>query len=138
MNYVPHSPDDVRAMLERIGVSNIEALFADIPAEKRFPAITYPKGLESALSEPEAMAHLASLARQNRTPADGPWFLGGGSYHHFIPAIIPALTSRGEFLTAYTPYQPEVSQGTLQALFEYQSMMAELLGICLLYTSRRG
>ena len=120
MNYLPHTPDDIRIMLERIGVATIGDLLLDIPAAVRFPTLDMPP----ALSEPEAVGHLRSLAKQNRTSADGPWFLGGGCYNHFIPAVVGALASRGEFATAYTPYQPEVSQGTLQALFEYQSMVS--------------
>ncbi len=129
MTYVPHNPEEIRQMLERIGVKGIEDLFQDIPADRRFPDLQYPAGLTTALSEPEALRHLGKLARLNHTPADGPWFLGGGMYHHYIPAVVGAITSRGEFLSSYTPYQPEVSQGTLQALFEYQSMMAELTGM---------
>ena len=122
-------------MLEGLGVERLEDLFADLPAGQRFPTIDYPDGLQAALSEPEALGHLSSLARLNRTPADGPWFLGGGCYHHYIPAVIPAIIGRGEFLTSYTPYQPEVSQGTLQALFEYQSQLSELLGMAVVNAS---
>lgn len=125
MNYLPHTTEDIKIMLDRIGVADLADLFLDIPPDQRFPQLDLPP----SLSEPEAAAHLRSLAKQNRNSLDGPWFLGGGLYNHFIPAVVGALTSRGEFATAYTPYQPEVSQGTLQALFEYQSMLSELLGL---------
>lgn len=118
-------------MLETIGVDSIDALFADIPASRRFPELALPRGL----SEPEALAEIERLASRNLTASSVGWFLGAGSYRHFIPALVPALASRGEFLTAYTPYQPEVSQGTLQAIFEYQSMAAELLGMAVVNAS---
>ncbi|MBN1976426.1 MAG: aminomethyl-transferring glycine dehydrogenase subunit GcvPA [Anaerolineae bacterium] len=125
MPYIPHSDADHRAMLAAVGVQSVEELFADVPARVRFPGLNLP----SALSEMEARWELESLARSNFTTADGPCFLGAGAYHHFVPAVVDAVLRRGEFYTAYTPYQPEVSQGTLQAIFEYQTMICALTGM---------
>ena len=112
-------------MLEAIGVKSVADLLGAIPAEARHPSL----GLGPGLSEMEVQAHLEGLARLNRRAGDGPFFIGGAIQRRYIPAAVPVLALRGEFLTAYTPYQPEVSQGTLQAVFEYQSLMAELLGM---------
>jgi glycine dehydrogenase subunit 1 len=111
-------------MLAALGCSSVEELFAEIPGDLRFPALD----LEEGLSEMEVMRELAALADRNTTADRSRWFLGGGFYDHFIPAAVGALASRGEFVTAYTPYQSEVSQGTLQTIFEYQSMIAALTG----------
>jgi glycine dehydrogenase subunit 1 len=123
--YSPHTEADRRAMLDAIGVQGIGDLLGAIPADARRPAL----GIGPGLSELEVQAHLESLARMNRRAGDGPFFIGGAIQRRYIPAAVPVLALRGEFLTAYTPYQPEVSQGTLQAVFEYQSLMAELLGM---------
>jgi glycine dehydrogenase subunit 1 len=112
-------------MLERIGVASIDELFLDIPKARRFPKLDLP----GPLSEMEVAREIDSLASRNVTASTCAWFLGAGAYNHFIPALVPAIASRGEFLTAYTPYQPEVSQGSLQAIFEYQSMAAALFGM---------
>ncbi len=125
MPYVPHSDEDRRAMFGAIGVRSIEALFEDVPQHARFPALDLPP----ALSEMEARWELEVLAEANLTAADGPCFLGAGAYRHFVPAVVDAFLRRGEFYTAYTPYQPEVSQGTLQAIFEYQTMVCTLTGM---------
>jgi glycine dehydrogenase subunit 1 len=125
MPYIPHSDADRRAMLAAIGVRSVEELFADVPAHVRFPDLNLPP----ALSEMEARWELEGLARSNFTTADGPCFLGAGAYRHFVPAVVDAVLRRGEFYTAYTPYQPEVSQGTLQAIFEYQTMICALTGM---------
>jgi glycine dehydrogenase subunit 1 len=125
MPYIAATEADRAAMLERIGVGSVEELFSDIPAAFRFPGLDLPE----PLSELEATRELEALASKNLTASSAAWFLGAGAYYHFIPAVVGALASRGEFLTAYTPYQPEVSQGTLQAIFEYQSMAASLLGV---------
>ncbi len=125
MPYIANTDADRTEMLERIGVASTEALFADIPPEFRFPRIEFP----APLSEPELMAEMKRLAGKNAGSGDYAWFLGAGAYNHFIPAAVSALASRGEFSTAYTPYQPEASQGTLQAIYEYQSMVAELTGM---------
>lgn len=125
MPFVANSDADRKAMLEAVGAKGIEELFSDIPAAKRFPKLDLPE----PLSELEVMREIESLAAKNVTASTCAWFLGAGAYNHFVPAVVPAMASRGEFLTAYTPYQPEVSQGTLQAIFEYQSMAAKLLGM---------
>jgi glycine dehydrogenase subunit 1 len=124
-DFTPHTSDDVRAMLASIGVDTVDALFATIPAALRDPAIDLPP----QLPEPEVVRHLTELASRNVPAAGAANFLGGGIYDHYVPAAVRALVSRGEFATAYTPYQAEASQGTLQALFEYQTMVAELLGL---------
>jgi glycine dehydrogenase subunit 1 len=112
-------------MLATIGVQSVEDLFRDVPEHVRFPSLNLPP----ALSEIEACRELGSLAGANFTAADGPCFLGAGAYHHFVPAVVDAVLRRGEFYTAYTPYQPEISQGTLQAIFEYQTMICALTGM---------
>ena len=123
--YVPLTDDDRRAMLETIGASSVDELFADIPAEHRDPALDLPP----ALSEIELMRELSELAARS-TPANGTRsFLGAGAYRHYIPSIVDHIIRRGEFLTAYTPYQPEISQGTLQTTFEFQSLVCELTGM---------
>jgi len=111
MPYIPHSGEDREAMLAAIGVRCIEELFEDVPQHARFPALDLPP----ALSEVEARWELEMLAGADLTTADGPCFLGAGAYRHFVPAVVDAVLRRGEFYTAYTPYQPEISQGTLQA-----------------------
>ena len=112
-------------MLERIGVRSVDELLTAIPQDARRPKL----GLAPGMSEMEVQAHLERLAAMNRTATSGPFFIGGPIQRRYIPAAVPVLALRGEFLTAYTPYQPEVSQGTLQAGFEYQSLMAELLAM---------
>ena len=131
MPFIPNSDADRRAMLDVIGKESVEALFADIPASRRFPELKLPAGL----SEYEVLKEVEAMAAKNLDAGKAAWFLGAGAYNHFIPALVPAIASRGEFLTAYTPYQPEVSQGTLQAIFEYQSMAAELLGVAVVNAS---
>jgi len=121
--YLPHSEEDVRRALETIGVESIDALFDALPATLRNPDIDLPP----AMDETTLLAHLRSLAARDR-PA-GPNFLGGGMRRHFIPSVTPHLALQSEFVTAYTPYQPEVAQGILQATFEYQTMMSELTGL---------
>ncbi len=125
MPYLPTTDDNRRTMLEKIGAPSVESLFGAVPAAQRFPELKLPK----AVSEMEILDELYNLALKNKSTGCFATFLGAGAYNHFVPSAIPALTSRGEFLTAYTPYQPEVSQGTLQAMFEYQSMTAELTGM---------
>jgi len=125
MPYIPHSDADRKAMLQTIGVPSLEALFEDIPASARFPDLDLP----APLSEMGVRWELESLAEANLTTAEGSCFLGAGAYRHFVPAVVDAVISRGEFFSAYTPYQPEVSQGTLQAIFEYQTMICELTGM---------
>jgi glycine dehydrogenase subunit 1 len=117
---------DRDAMLAAVGVSSIDELFRDIPAGVRFGR---ELDLEPALSEPELVAHLESLAARNVHGGDELSFLGAGIYDHYVPAIVDAILARGELLTAYTPYQPEMSQGVLQAIFEYQTAICELTGM---------
>src|SRR2546422_8239595 len=112
-------------MLERVGIKTVDDLLTAIPKDALRPKLGLPQGM----SEIEIQAHLESLAARNRPAGAGPFFLGGPVQRRYIPAAVPVLALRGEFLTAYTPYQPEVSQGTLQAVFEYQSLLSELLAM---------
>ncbi|GAP18190.1 aminomethyl-transferring glycine dehydrogenase subunit GcvPA [Levilinea saccharolytica] len=123
--YIPHTDAEREAMLRTIGVKSLDELFQDVPAEFRFPKLDLPP----ALTEMEAVAQLQELAGANENTRDLVCFLGAGAYNHFIPAAVDSLLRRGEFFTAYTPYQPEVAQGTLQAIFEYQSLVANLTGM---------
>ena len=126
MTYIPHSPTERDAMLDTIGVKSLEDLFKDIPAEHRFPKLDLPP----ALTEMEVAAELGEIAMANENlRTDLVSFLGAGAYNHYIPAAVDHILQRGEFYTAYTPYQPEISQGTLQAIFEYQSLMCALTGM---------
>lgn len=125
MNYVANTPADQQAMLDAIGADSVEALFDMVPEQVRFPRLNLPR----PLSEMEVLAELERMADINADANHYAWFLGAGAYNHFVPSVVPQLQMRGEFYTAYTPYQPEASQGTLQAIFEYQSMMAELTGM---------
>jgi glycine dehydrogenase subunit 1 len=122
MRYVPHSAADQQALLNAAGFNSLEGLFADLPARCRLDRAL---DLPSPLSEPELLAELAAASQQNQAPD----WLGGGCYRHFIPSVVKHLVSRSEFYTAYTPYQAEASQGTLQAIFEYQTMICELTGM---------
>lgn len=124
--YIPHTEDEILAMLEAIGVENVEALFSMVPAKLR---LGRPLDLPAALSEQEIIAELTALAEQNTHIGNHDWFLGAGTYAHYSPSVVDMLIQRGEFLTAYTPYQAEISQGTLQAIFEWQTMMASLTGV---------
>ena len=116
--YTPNTAADRQDMLRAIGVSSIQDLFSDIPAAFKDP----PMDIPGPLSELELYQELEALAAQNWQAIQGPCFLGAGAYRHFIPAVVQAIASRGEFLTAYTPYQPEVSQGTLQSTYELQTL----------------
>ena len=122
--YIPATEADRARMLERVGVATLDALFADLPEAALDPAIRLPP----ALTEPELIELLTERAAANASPAR-PDFLGAGAYRHAIPSIAAHLTARSEFVTAYTPYQPEISQGTLQSAFEYQSVVCELTGL---------
>src|SRR5215212_6639577 len=124
--YTSATDRDRREMLERIGVASIDELFADVPVAVR---LGRPLDLPSGRSEPEVYAYLRDLAARNVSAEDEITFLGAGMYDHYVPALIDALLSRSEFLTPYTPYQPEVSQGTLQLMFEYQTAISELTGL---------
>ena len=124
-HYSPNTDADREAMLAAIGVESAAELFDDIPEDFRFPALDIP----GPLSEFELRQELGDLAALNATPGDYACFLGAGSYRHHVPAIVRALAFRGEFLTSYTPYQPEVSQGTLQAHYEFQTLICQLTGM---------
>jgi len=126
MRYIPHTAGDVSEMLERIGVKSLEDLFVEVPESVR---LKRPLDLPEAVSETELLREFKALARKNATPSTHKSFLGGGAYHHFSPVTVDMLISRGEFYTAYTPYQPEISQGTLQAIFEFQTMICQLTGM---------
>lgn len=125
MTYIPHTDAERQQMLSAIGVTTIEDLFEAIPASHRFPKLNLP----APMSEMEIAAELKAMAEANEHAGDFILFRGAGAYHHFSPSVINHILLRGEFYTAYTPYQPEVSQGTLQAIFEYQSMMCALTGM---------
>jgi glycine dehydrogenase subunit 1 len=124
VEFAPHTHDDLDAMLAAIGKSGLEDLFDHIPVSLR---VAGGLDLPAGRSEDEVTSRLAALAARNHTQAT--CFAGGGAYDHYVPAVVPALVSRGELLTSYTPYQPEVSQGMLQALFEYQTAISELTGL---------
>src|SRR6266478_689344 len=126
MRYISNTPAQQKEMLETIGVSSIEDLLVRVPPKAR---LSRPLNLPGALAETDLIRHLRLLAAQNASADDYACFLGGGSYDHAIPSPITHLVSRGEFFTAYTPYQPEASQGTLRSIYEYQSMIAELTGM---------
>ena len=123
--FFPHTEADQKVMLETIGVKSIEELFKDIPQAYRFPDLRLPP----PLTEMEAMGELQELAWANESARDLACFLGAGAYNHYVPAAVDMLLRRGEFYTAYTPYQPEISQGTLQSIFDYQSLIVALTGM---------
>ncbi len=125
MNYTPHTDQDVQTMLETIGVDSTDALFDPVPASLRLESLDLPSGI----SEMEALGLIEELGRSAREQAPALAFTGGGAYEHFTPSVVDAMISRSEFYTAYTPYQPEVSQGTLRAIFEFQTMVCELTGM---------
>jgi len=123
-SFVPHTDADIAAMLEFLGLSGLDELYAAVPAAIRCAGLALPE----ALSEADLVARLGALGARN-TSAGAVCFAGGGAYDHEVPAVVRALAGRSEFVTAYTPYQPEVAQGVLQALFEYQTMVARLAGL---------
>jgi glycine dehydrogenase subunit 1 len=126
MPYIPHTPEDIQTMLIATGKNSLEELFEDIPQEVRLKReYRIPEGL----TEPELVKHLGQLAARNKSLQEEVSFLGGGVYEHFIPVLVDYLTGRSEFWTAYTPYQPEASQGNLQTIFEYQTAICELTGM---------
>src|SRR6476661_5031437 len=124
MRYIPNSPGERRSMLADIGLKRIEDLFDQIPEQLK---LKETMGIGDPMSEPELLEYFRRLASENAI--DYQSFLGGGAYSHFIPVIIDSLISRSEFFTAYTPYQPELSQGTLQYIFEFQTMVCQLTGM---------
>ena len=126
MRYLPLTQTDRQAMLGVIGANSIDDLFVDVPAEARLGGPIH--GLPNHASEMAVERHFSNLARMNMAASHHPFFLGCGAYKHHVPASVDHLIQRGEFLTAYTPYQPEIAQGTLQMLFEFQTQVARLLG----------
>ncbi len=126
MPFIPNTPDVQKKMLERIGVSSFEELIKDIPEKALFKS---EMKLPEPLSEMDVKKLLSSYAKENDNCEDNVCFLGGGAYDHYVPAVVNYIISRPEFQTAYTPYQPEVSQGTLQSIYEYQTMICELTGM---------
>ncbi|MEZ4520017.1 MAG: aminomethyl-transferring glycine dehydrogenase subunit GcvPA [Thermomicrobiales bacterium] len=125
MTFSPHTDEDRQAILDAIGASSVAELFEAIPEQHRFPDLDLPP----RLSEQQAYRRMSQLSSRNRDGMQAPSFLGAGSYTHYVPAAVQQLVFRGEFYTAYTPYQPEVAQGTLQAIYEYQTMISELTGM---------
>jgi glycine dehydrogenase subunit 1 len=125
MRYLPHTPQERAEMLAAIGAASVDDLFDHVPKVSQLKA---PLALPPHQGEREVEAHLTALARRNCAAGDGPFFLGAGAYFHHIPASVDHLIQRSEFLTSYTPYQPEISQGTLAVIFEFQSMIAALTG----------
>ena len=125
-SYLPHTPEDRRAMLDAIGVSEVMDLFVDIPKELLLDRLL---NLPAPMSEPELVKYFSILAKQNANLKDYACFLGAGAYDHYIPSTVDHVLRRSEFYTAYTQYQPEISQGYLQALWEYQSMICEITGM---------
>jgi len=125
MNYIPHTDRERQEMLAAIGLAGIEDLYTAIPEEVRFPELDLPE----PLTEMEVLDELQALSEANLDTRHFSCFLGAGAYNHFIPAVVDHILRRSEFYTAYTPYQPEVSQGTLQTIFEFQSMMCQLTGM---------
>src|SRR6478752_4128534 len=125
MRYLPLTPDDRSAMLAQLGVSSVDELFRDVPAPARAPRFALP----AHAGEMEVERALARLAAQNTAAGSGPFFCGAGAYRHYVPASVDHIIQRSEFLTSYTPYQPEIAQGTLQVLFEFQTQVAAILGM---------
>ena len=125
MSYIPHTESDRATMLAEIGVETIGDLFLDVPESVRYPELKLPP----PLSELEILGELRAMSEENADLDHHACFLGAGAYNHFVPSVVGHIVGRSEFYTAYTPYQPEISQGTLQAIFEYQSMVCALTGM---------
>lgn len=125
MSYIPHTELERRQMMAAVGVESMDELFGDVPAAVRFPDLDLPE----PASELEILEELQLLAEANLNTREAACFLGAGAYNHYIPSVVDHILRRNEFYTAYTPYQPEISQGTLQAIFEYQSLMCFLTGM---------
>ena len=129
MRYIPNSPSERELMLREMGLKSVDELFRGIPANLQ---LKRPLQIPAALSESDTLGYFRKMAEKNETPTTGrkmASFLGAGAYNHFIPTVIDTLISRSEFYTSYTPYQPEISQGTLQAIFEFQTMICDLTGM---------
>lgn len=127
MRYLPLTPNDRQDMLATIGASSIDELFVDVPEDARLDGPI--RDLPMHAGEMAVEAHMKKLAKNNSAAGDMPFFLGAGAYRHHVPASVDHIIQRGEFLTAYTPYQPEIAQGTLQTLFEFQTQVARLFGV---------
>ncbi len=125
MAYIPHTDKDRQEMLAEIGVAGFDELYQDVPEDVRFPDLDLPE----SVSEMEVMEQLQALSEANLELGHASCFLGAGAYYHYVPSVVDHILRRNEFYTAYTPYQPEISQGTLQAIFEYQSLMCQLTGM---------
>lgn len=125
MKYIPHTGEDIEKMLESIGVESVDSLFSDIPPDKQISSLNLPPGIP----EQEVIRKLTLLAEKNRVSHETPGFLGAGAYRHFVPSVVDAVISRSEFYSAYTPYQAEASQGVLQSIFEYQTLVCRLTGM---------
>jgi len=123
--YIPNTSQQINEMLKTIGITSFIDLLSDIPKKCLYPDIS----LANPLSESELFNNLLALSKENIGPEDYSYFLGAGAYRHYIPSVVRTIASRGEFLTAYTPYQPEAAQGTLQVGFEFQSMICQLTGM---------
>jgi len=121
MNYIPHTKEDVTQMLKEIGASSIDELIGDFK-----PHVTSPLKLPEPMNEMQLVSYFSDLAEKNKIFK---YFVGGGAYDHYSPAVVDHLIKRGEFMTAYTPYQPEASQGMLQAMYEFQSFICLLTGM---------
>jgi len=126
LDFAPHTPDDDRAMLDTVGLEALSDLFEAIDPALQ---LTRPLGVPEALDEVELLDHMAALAGRSRGPGELTCFAGGGSYDHHLPPVVKALAGRAEFATSYTPYQPELSQGVLQAIYEFQTLVCELYGM---------
>ena len=126
MSYIPNTPEDQEMMLARLDLPSLEALLAPVPENVRLPR---PLDLPPALSEPDLKRALYAMAAKNKNLDTTISFLGAGTYDHAIPSVVPHLQLRSEFVTSYTPYQPEVSQGMLQAIYEFQTMVCQITGL---------
>ena len=127
MRYLPLTPEDRQSMLATIGVKSVDDLFVDVPENARLTGPIHDLPMHAG--EMAVEAHMKALAKKNHAAGDMPFFLGAGAYRHHVPASVDHIIQRGEFLTAYTPYQPEIAQGTLQTLFEFQTQVARLFGV---------
>ena len=133
--YLPDTEQDIAEMIEEIGVDSIADLFADIPEAIRMSG---ELAIPGAMAEGQLLRHMQRMAAKNTTANQLPIFTGAGVYDHEIPSVVDAVISRSEFLTAYTPYQPEASQGELQAIFEFQTMISELTGMEVTNSDRKS
>ena len=124
--YIPNTLEDEKLMLKSVGAESVKELFKDIPEELK---LNRDLNINAPMSELEVQKHVKSLCSKNKSAEELVCFLGAGVYDHYIPSVIKHIVSRSEFYTSYTPYQPEISQGTLQAIFEYQTLICNLTGL---------